>query len=369
MDFGNQIAAEISKTGYVLEHEIAQHLKTKSWSVISGKYYVDDSEETPREMDLIAYRVSRLDNDEADLYTVLIISCKKSDENAWALLARDANLKDANTDYWPLHAWSNDPALTYQLARPARSKAYHDGVRALGVLEAMADPQVDIFAFQEMNKTTGAPKNDKAIFAAMMSLVKAQAYELASLPTRKKTKAVYQFNLISVVGSDMYRLMFAAAGTGISSTKIESEHHVARYIVSKRESFSRIRFLTSRAFASALDDYARLHIANVRWFSVEHAAFYKDVMADEKRVNARLNDFHAKIKHHVKLRVESQFKNLKNFLEEPFLFWDAKTNTVELVYFESDDITEWMGSSDSIKKVVEEALNAVYRYAGPFRFS
>ena len=28
-----------------------------------------------------------------ELYTVLIISCKKSDENAWALLARDANLR------------------------------------------------------------------------------------------------------------------------------------------------------------------------------------------------------------------------------------------------------------------------------------
>ena len=178
------IASEIAKTGYVLEHEIAQALKLKGWTVISGKYYVDDTEHTPREMDLIAYRVTRFKGDEVELYTALIISCKKSDENAWALLARDANLKDPNTDYWPLHAWSNDPAVTYQLSRPGKAKAYHVGMRALGVVDAVADPQVEVFGFQEMNKSSGAPKNDKAIFAAMTSLVKAQAYELSSLPGR-----------------------------------------------------------------------------------------------------------------------------------------------------------------------------------------
>lgn len=227
MDFGKLIASEISKTGYVLEHEIAHALKSKGWTVISGKYYVDDNEETPREMDLLAYRVTRFDNDEVELYTTLVISCKKSDENAWALLARDINLKDPNTDYWPLHAWSNEPALSYLLAKTGKAKAYHESVRSLGVKEAVADPQVEVFAFQEMNKSSGAPKNDKAIFSAMTSLVKAQAYELSSLPARKKAKAVYQFNLVSVVGSEMYRLMFATKGKGIESTPVDSEQYIA----------------------------------------------------------------------------------------------------------------------------------------------
>ncbi len=313
------IASEIAKTGFVLEHEIAQALKLKGWTVISGKYYVDDNEETPREMDLIAYRVTKLANEEVDLYTVLMISCKKSDENVWALLTRDANLKDPNTDYWPLHAWSNDPAVTYQLARPGKAKEYHDGVFALGVTDAVADPQVEVFAFQEINRVTGTPKNDKAIFAAMTSLVKAQAYELSSLPARKKTKSVYQFNLISVIGSDMYRLMFASNGTGVIGSKLDSEQYIARYIVSKRESFSRIRFITSNAFMSALDDYARLHTANVKWFSAEHSAFYMNVMQDSARVRALSKLFYAKIKGVVKRRVETQFGNIKNFDEEPFL--------------------------------------------------
>jgi hypothetical protein len=363
------IASEIAKTGYVLEHEIAQALKLKGWTVISGKYYVDDTEHTPREMDLIAYRVTRLKGDEVELYTVLIISCKKSDENAWALLAIDANLKDPNTDYWPLHAWSNDPAVTYQLSRPGKAKAYHVGMRALGVVDAVADPQVEVFGFQEMNKSSGAPKNDKAIFAAMTSLVKAQAYELSSLPGRKKTKAVYQFNLISVVGSDMYRLMFAEKGSDITSFKVDSEQYIARYIVSKRESFSRIRFITSQAFPSALDDYARLHAANVQWFSSEQSAFYKDIMKDPARVEALQKQFYAKIKNAVKWRVEAHFKNTKNFDEEPFIFWDKKADVLEVSYFESEDVERWMNESPEIREVVKDALESVYRYTGPFQFA
>lgn len=368
-DIQKLIASEIAKTGYVLEHEIAQSLKLNGWTVISGKYYVDDNEDAPREMDLIAYRVTRFDGDQVELYTALIISCKKSDENAWALLARDANLKDPNTDYWPLHAWSNDPAVAYQLSCTGKAKTYHEGVRTLGVVDAVADPQVEVFAFQEMNKKSGAPKNDKAIFAAMTSLVKAQAYELSSLPGRKKTKAVYQFNLISVVGSDMYRLMFAEKGADITSFKVDSEQYIARYIVSKRESFSRIRFITSQAFPLVLDDYARLHAANVKWFSAEQSMFYKDIMKDPVRVKSLQTPFYAKIKNKVKWCVDAHFKNINNFDEEPFLFWDKKAEALEVSYFETEEVERWMNESQEIKEAVRDALQSVYRYAGPFQFA
>jgi hypothetical protein len=369
VDYKALLATEIGKTGYVLEHEVAQALKVKGWTVISGKYYVDDSEEVPREMDLIAYRVARFDNDEVEMYTALIISCKKSDENAWALLARDINLKDPNTDYWPLHAWSNDPALTHQLSRPGKAKMYHEGVRQLGVDAAVADPKVEVFAFQEMSKASGAPKNDKAIFAALTSLVKAQAYEISSLAGRKKARAVYQFNLISVLGSDLYRLMFAKTGTGIACDAIESEQYIARYIVSKRESFSRVRFLTSSSFAAALDDYGRLHAANAKWFAAEHSSFYAGILEDPTRTRALEKKFYDKLRHVVKNKVERRFKDLESFDEEPWLSWSAKRSLLMVGYFESDQVLEFMNESTEIRSVVASALKDVYRYAGPFEFS
>lgn len=368
-DAQGKIETEISKTGYVLEHKIAQTLKSNGWTVISGKYYVDEIEDAPREMDLIAYRVSRLDKEEIDLYTALIISCKKSDENAWALLARDANLNDPNTDYWPLHAWTNDPAINYQLSRPKKAKDYHKGMHALGAGDATADPDVEVFAFQEMNKISGAPKNDKAIFSAITSLVKAQAYEISSLPNRKKNKSIYQFNLISVVETELYRLMFAKQGEEIKSSKIDSEFYIARYIVSKRESFSRIRFLTAKAFTDALAGYSQLHSANAKWFSREMANFYKDIIKDQNRIKVLENKFYAKIKIPVKLRIQEQFRNLSNFFEEPILSWNEEKGLLDISYFVPDEVEAWMNNSPEINSTVRNALQSVYQYTGPFRFA
>lgn len=365
----NLISSEIAKTGYVLEHEIAQHLKSGGWSVISGKYYVDDIEDAPREMDLIAYRVTKFDKDEVELYTVLIISCKKSDDNIWALLARDVNLKDPNTDYWPLHAWSNDPALTYQLKKSGKAKVYHERMRALGVVDAVADPQVEVFAFQEMNKVSGVPKNDKAIFSAISSLVKAQAYEISSLPDRKKTRAVYQFNLVSIVGADMFRLKFSDVRGDIKSSKIDCEQYIARYIVSKKESFSRIRFITSKSFFPALDDYVKLHSANVIWFAEEHSEFYENIMEDAVRVKSLIALFYKNIKNRIKWLVEAEFKKIENFDEEPVLFWNKRRGVVDISYFETDEIEDWMDKSQDVRQVIGDALKKVYRYEGLFRIN
>jgi hypothetical protein len=81
---------QILKTGFPLEDRIAEILKAAKWSVISNRYYVDDTEKAVREIDLVAYQITNVQH--VDVYTTLIISCKKSESNAWALLARGINL-------------------------------------------------------------------------------------------------------------------------------------------------------------------------------------------------------------------------------------------------------------------------------------
>ena len=125
------LPAQIAKTGFVLENRIAQLLKAAKWTVISNRYYVDDAQESVREIDLVAYQTSKVQH--FDVYTTLIISCKKSETNLWALLARDINLKDPNSDWQPLHAWSNDKAITHQLASSDVAKRYHDSAIKFGV--------------------------------------------------------------------------------------------------------------------------------------------------------------------------------------------------------------------------------------------
>lgn len=354
-------AAEIRKTGFVLENEVAQVLRASGWTVISNKFYVDDSEESVREIDLVAYRVTKVQH--FDVYTVLIVSCKKSDANAWALLAREINLKDPNSDWWPLHAWSNDKALAFQLAANGRARAYHEAAQRNGVSDSLSLPEVEVFAFQEMDKSTGKPQNDKPIFSAITSLMKAQAYELSALPGRKKAPAVYQFNLLSVVDTDLVRLMFS--GSEIKQTDVNTEHYLARYIIRKREVFARVRFIRAGVFASVLEDYGRMHHANCKWFAAECDSFYSGILEDWSRSDTLLEDFTRKFRLQVGWRLQDHFK--REFeLGKPALYWDKSTNTPRIGFELPDDIIKYMSEDDGIKKFLADALRSIYRYDGQF---
>lgn len=201
----DKYAKEIKKTGFILESKVAETLRRAGWTVISNKYYEDDFEGSVREIDLLAYKVSKVQH--INVRTTLLISCKKSDVNIWALLARNINLNDPNSDWWPLHTWSNDKAVSYEMAKTAMGKTYHEEAIKFGVKEALSVPEYEVFAFQEMNRDSGAPHNDKNIFGAVTSLMKAQAYEIGALPQRKKEPSTYQFNLLSIIESDLFRLV------------------------------------------------------------------------------------------------------------------------------------------------------------------
>lgn len=354
-------AAEIRKTGFVLENNVAIALKRAGWTVISNKYYVDDSEETVREIDLVAYRVTKVQH--FDVYTALIVSCKKSESNAWVLLSRDLNLKDPNADWWPLHAWSNDKALAFQLGSAGRHRTYHEAAIRSGVTDALALPEVEVFAFQEMDKSSGKPQNDKPIFSAITSLMKAQAYELAALPSRKRKPSVYQFNLISVVDTELLRLKFD--GSDIQQTEIESDHYLARYIIRKRDVFARVRFIKADAFSSALEDYGRLHRANCKWFGDECDFFYSGILEDWDRRVVLAEDFARRFKFHVGWRLQDRFKREFD-LSKLMLYWDKASSQPQVGFELPDDVLEYMIQDTATMNYIAEALKRTYRYEGPF---
>lgn len=357
------LSAQIAKTGFVLENRIAQLLKAAKWTVISNRYYVDDTEESIREIDLVAYQTTKVQH--FDVYTTLIISCKKSEANLWALLAREINLKDPNSDWQPLHAWTNDKAVAHQLAGHDAAKRYHEDAIRLGVSSALQTPAVEVFAFQEMNKTSGAPQNDKSIFAAVTSLMKAQAYELGALPQRKKTPAIYQFNLLSIVDTDLVRLMFT--GQTVDAVRVDSEHYIARYIIRKRESFSRIRFVRADTFATILHEYGKLHAANCQWFDSECNAFYREVMKDGKRVGVLIEDFRKESRWHIRWPFLEH--NLKAPEPESInILWSDKKASAQIYGEFGTEGAKILNSDANAKGHVAKALQKVYRYSGPFEF-
>ena len=359
----DRFAEQIRKTGFVLENQIAQQLKAAKWTVISNRYYVDDAEESVREIDLVAYQVSKVQH--FDVYTALLISCKKSEANAWALLSRNIDLKDPNSDWQPLHTWSNDKALTHQLSMVEAARSYHDAITKLGVAETLRTPSVEVFAFQEMNKTSGAPQNDKAIFSATTSLMKAQAYELDALPRRKRTPAVYQFNLLSIVDSDLVRIFFEA--DTIESEAIEHEHYIARYIIKKQATFARIRFLRADMFAKLLPEYASLHKANSKWFDAQCDAFYVDILKDRKRTEILMPEFRKEIRFDVRWSLLDK-KLPAPDVEKLNFYWSEQDNQFCIFLPLGDEGAKALNDDQKLRGKIAAALRKIYRYSGNFKF-
>lgn len=351
---------EIRKTGFVLENRVAQIFKAAGWTVISNKYYVDDSEETVREIDLIVYRCTKIQH--FDVYTALIISCKKSEENAWALLTRDINLKDPNSDWWPLHAWSNDKAIAYQLSRPSKGSEYHRQLKDFGVNEVLDDPTVEVFAYQEMNKSSGRPQNDKAIFNSITSLMKAQSYELASLPARKKKPSVYQFNLLSIVETDLVRLMFS--GDDIAETSLDTEHYLTRYILKKQETFSRIRFIQSNSVEGTLEDYGQLHQGNCNWFAEQTDSFYLNLVKDPARAAVFQSDFNRMIDFWLELILRKKISEFGPVTVN----WRDEGEVVWLGLTASEEELKKLNEHPRVQAKAATALKLLYRYEGKFIF-
>lgn len=107
----------IKKTGFDLEFRISKILQDNNWTVINNRYYIDDHQETVREIDIIAYKASQLED--FLLLTTLVVSCKKSEENAWVLLSKNRDAQDPNVEWKPMHVWTNNKALNFTLASPS----------------------------------------------------------------------------------------------------------------------------------------------------------------------------------------------------------------------------------------------------------
>lgn len=359
----DKYSKEIRKTGFVLEYKVAESLRQSGWTVISNKYYEDDFEGSVREIDLLAYKAKTVQN--VSVYTALLISCKKNDTNVWALLARDINLKDPNADWWPLHAWSNDKAIAHELSKQTTPKAYHEDLITLGVTEVLTVPQYEVFAFQEMNRTSGSPQNDKSIFSSVTSLLKAQAYELGALSQRKKKPCVYQFNLISIIDSDLIRLVIQ--DENITQEAINSEHYISRYIIKRSETFSRIRFIAHSSFKEKLKQYDFLHESNCKWFDKKINEFYKDILKDYTRSNVLIEEFRNDVWWELYwiLRDKCSAKIDKTDIS---IGWSKEDDSAKISIVTSDEAISFLNSNPEIRKTVEASLEKIYRYSGNFIF-
>lgn len=359
-----KIQENICKSGFKLEYEIANILRDDGWNLITNKYYLDDHEESVREIDILAYKHKQVSK--ISVYTAVIISCKKSETNNWAFLARNIEKHDPNADWQPFKGYSNNNSTIFYLDRGDWSKNYY--ARMLEACPSIfGKPEVDIFAFQEMSKEKSTCQNDKNIFNAITSLMKAQAYELNSLRANrvKDTPVFYQFNLVSIIDSELVRIKFE--GDKINASAIDTEDYVSKYILNKKTSTSRIKFLTAKKFRESIKEYSVLHSENSKLIQDLDDLFFKDILQARDRTKILLPEFRDKIKKYLWSPYYSATQ--ETLVVDDFdISWNKRGGEAVIEIDTSRKIISELNDDDSCIKAAKAALREVYKYEGPVCF-
>lgn len=356
----------ISKTGYGLEYSVSTVLIENGWTVINNKYYIDDVQGSAREIDIVAYRVTTENG--IQVYTVIIISCKKSSDNSWALLTKPKNDKDPNIDWRPVTVWSNHEILNLILENYNWKNNYIDQFNEDGI--SILTPEKHIFAFQELNNKKGSPQNDKNIFNSVVSSMKSQDYEISSLNKRKDEKAIYFFNLVSVVDAPLIRINYENSNTEVE--QVDADIYVGSYIVNKKEQTSRIHFINSNHFSTYIKRYNSLHCHNANQTKLIHESYYEDCIQDDLKLKlfSKVFELKTRIYFHISLRkIRSE--------ERPALpdiiiaiNWNVKRNSLSIVMSDvwRDEEINHFENDDRLNNRIREALQDIYRFEGPYHF-
>jgi len=354
----------IEKTGYVLEFNVSSLLREHDWSVINNKYYIDDVQPTVREIDIVGYKAKIFSN--FTLYTVLIISCKKSEKNSWALISKDRDDKDPNIKWHPIHIWTNNKVFDFILNSFSFQEEYFEFIKSRQLFTKIFAPTSHIYAFQEMNKKSGAVQNDKNIFSSITSLMKAQGYEISSLTKRKRESCIYQFNLLSIVDTDLLEIYLNENGP--NAQKIDEAKYIGNYIINNKETCVKIHFISYPALKSFLDYYDSLNKCNLDFFETHYEAFFGNVMLDYKKKQVFIKEFTKDILwdiNYALCRRNSSHENLKDL----YLGWD-KEKQIALIELEiSQDDIDFLNLDLRVKKEIGKSLKKFYRYTGEFAFA
>lgn len=362
--------AGVLKTGFPLEFQVGKAFQRHGWSAINSRYYVDDVKGVAREIDVIAYKVAV--HDDVEICTAVIVSCKKSDEKAWALIAQNRNEKDPNIDWFPLHAWTNQKVLRYVLEDTKWESSYLAEAKAHAFFGNLIKPEHHIFAFQELLKSSGAPKNDTAIYDAVSSLMKAQGYEVQSREQKDSgaPRRILNFNLLSVVQSDLLLCKLTEDFLGNVETiiqKTSSEKYIGSYIINQDSMIARINFVRYDALEPLLTSFDEMHDFNIKFFEGQLEEYYQNPFATKAAVDVFEEQFASRIMLWVRAAMP---KEEREFDASDLSIWLRRSGEELIIGVPvwKDDSVEDLNSNERLLERTRLALKEYYRYDGPFKF-
>jgi hypothetical protein len=357
----DQIPDALAKTGFILEHDVAEAFKKSGWATIGGRFYADDVDGRARELDLVAYRTDK--SKELEVVTAVLVSCKKDEEATWAFLTKDKPKHDPNFDWDPVHYWTDIEPLRSYLASDSWKEKY---IAAAGkIYDNNFRATRDIFAFQQVSSLKVAARNDKAIFDSIVSLMKALDHEMEAVPKRaKERKRLYTFSLVSVVDAPMVDVSYS--GKTPVAAEVERLTHLARYMVRKRDLSALIHFVRSDKlpqFVNALSDFADL---TAKHMAALIGTSYKAIQWNEA-VRAQIAE---RLKSRLVWRINQGLRKngiKESVVDEIRLDFEDGTLKILVDIFDSNELAI-LNADQPLRDQTVKLLKELARYEGGFEF-
>ncbi|MBV6866457.1 hypothetical protein [Xanthomonas euvesicatoria] len=344
-------------TGFILEHKVAMEFQKKKWKTINGRYYLDDVDGRARELDLIAYKVTK--GEDIDIATVVLVSCKKEAKNTVALLSRKRPKVDPNADWEPVHWWTkSEPMNSYLLSEDWKEK-YLDSNP--DIKEKVLSPKRDIFAFQLVSEG-GTAQNDKPIFDSVTCLMKALDHEITQLRSKtKKTRRIYQFVLCTVFDAPMVDVQYEHSPAKV--LHIRRTTYFSRYIVNKKDSSALIHFIRSEEIDKFLGDLDSLHKHNAKFFTAQVQQAYDAIKTSPQVRKYFSSNAGWEFKLILNRRRRKITKNTQKIEELNFGYYDGQ---LQIEVDVSEDTVKSLNNDKGTREEISALLKEKLRYTGEF---
>lgn len=367
------LSEALKTTGFPFEHYAFMAAQESGWSTRSSRLYIDPDEHKTREMDLLCYRVSR--GREITTCTALIISCKARNAKPWVLLTRPwPDRRSTWYPYPPVSLWTNSDPLRFEIEQPEWAINYFNLAEATGLQDWARDSVREVFALHEFENVQGKNARggdgaaavrfraigDSSLYEGTMSLLKALAYELKTVPERKaksKEQIVYQFNLIQLLDGELFEAAFGGAGPNVK--RIDRYRYFARTMLGGRDFSARIDFCTRSRLKGLLSELTRLHQFNALHFDGRIDDFYRGLMSSPQRIQAVTS----KLESHLRPYVLS-FSNALPEHGWVHISPGLDQRSADLVLWLDRDVVNQLRKSQGFSRAVARAMHEIFRFDG-----
>lgn len=339
-------------------------LEDDGWSIINNRYYIDESTNTQREIDIIAYKT--ISYDDIRFFYVLLISCKKSEERDWVLISRPLKEKDVNFQFYPQLIWNNSDILKLTKQEEKLNSSIEEQCKNKHTdFSKIYGLRNRVYAFQEVGSNSDKPQNDKSIFSSIDSLIKSAHFEFKSLKKRRNDDVFYHFNLMNIFDGNMYESVNIS--TRIEIKKIESANYINRYIVGDEDKFYRIGFFTKNLFVKKLVEINNIFAFESNEIKKSIEEFKSNFVSNWEYKSAFNKDLFNYIGSYI-----------RNFVTDSAMYW----NKIESLYISTnsngdgivievdlpEDHIEAINSQKFVMEIVKKYFKRKCKYEGPIIF-